>query len=92
MMEFLVYLYKGIGITDINIEPHCDFRNKEHWKDLEEASKYSNIIVMHDDCYIIVENDTPSYYGSYIKMINSSIYYKNNKCTLEEFLRGINYD
>ena len=85
-------IYKGIGITDINIEPHCDFRNEEHWKDIEEASQYSNIIVMHDDCYIIVDNDVPSYYGSYIKMTNSSIYYKNNKCTLEEFLREINYD
>ena len=85
-------IYKGIGITDINIEPHCDFRNEEHWKDIEEASKYSNIIVMHDDCYIIVDNDVTSYYGSYVKMTNSSIYYKNNKCTLKEFLREINYD
>lgn len=85
-------IYKGIGITDINIEPHCDFRSEEHWKDIEEASKYSNIIVMHDDCYIIVDNDVTSYYGSYVKMTNSSIYYKNNKCTLKEFLREINYD
>ena len=85
-------IYKGIGITDINIEPHCDFKNEEHWKDIEEASKYSNIIVMHDDCYIIVDNDVTSYYGSYVKMTNSSIYYKNNKCTLKEFLREINYD
>ena len=85
-------IYKGIGITDINIEPHCDFRNEKHWKDIEEASQYSDIIVMHDDCYIIVDNDVTSYYGSYVKMANSSIYYKNNKTTLEEFLRKIKYD
>ncbi len=85
-------IYKGIGITDINIEPHCDFRNEEHWKDIEEASFYSDIIVMHDDCYIIVDNDIINYYGSYVKMTNSSIYYKNSECTLEEFLREINYD
>jgi len=85
-------IYKGIGITDINIEPHCDFRNEEHWKDIEEASLYSDIIVMNDDCYIIVDNGVTSYYGSYVKMTNSNIYYKNNKCILEDFLREINYD
>ena len=85
-------IYKGIGITDINIEPHCDFRNEEHWKDIEEASFYSDIIVMNDDCYVIVDNDIINYYGSYVKMTNSSIYYKNNKCILEDFLRKINYD
>lgn len=85
-------IYKGIGITDINIEPHCDFRNEEHWKDIEEASFYSDIIVMKDDCYVIVDNDIINYYGSYVKMTNSSIYYKNNKCILEDFLREINYD
>ena len=85
-------IYKGIGITDINIEPHCDFRNEEHWKDIEEASFYSDIMVMNDDCYVIVDNDIINYYGSYVKMTNSSIYYKNNKCILEDFLREINYD
>ena len=85
-------IYKGIGITDINIEPHCDFRNEEHWKDIEEASFYFDIIVMNDDCYVIVDNDIINYYGSYVKMTNSSIYYKNNKCILEDFLGEINYD
>ena len=47
---------------------------------------------MNDDCYIIVDNGVTSSYGSYVKMTNSNIYYKNNKCILEDFLREINYD
>ena len=35
-------IYKGIGITDINIEPHCDFRNEEHWKD-RNADRQRNL-------------------------------------------------
>ena len=85
-------IYEGIGITDLNIEPHCDFSNKKHWKEIEKASTYSDIIVMHDDCYIIVDDEIINYYGSYIKMTNSIIYYNNKKCTLEKFKEEINYD
>ena len=85
-------IYNGIGLTNINIEPHCDFKNKEHWKELEKASNISDIIVMNDDCFIISDKDKISFYGSYIKLSNKKIYWNNKICTLETFLKGINYD
>ncbi|MBQ3021054.1 MAG: Type 1 glutamine amidotransferase-like domain-containing protein [Bacilli bacterium] len=85
-------MYEGIGITDINIEPHCDFRNQKHFKELEEASLYSSILLMNDDCFIIIEDDKYNYYGSYIILNKKNIYFNNKKCTLEDFLVEINYD
>jgi len=69
-------IYEGIGITDINIEPHCDFKNNNHWKDLEEASYYNEIVVMKDDCYIIADGNNLSFYGTYLKLKDSQIIYK----------------
>lgn len=83
-------IYNGIGITDLNIEPHCDFKNKEHWKEIEEASQISDIIVMNDDCFIIGDNDNIKYYGSYIILKKSKIFYKDIECDLETFLKEIN--
>lgn len=85
-------IYSGIGVTDINIEPHCDFNNKKHWKELEEASLYSKIVVMHDDCFIIIEDNKCNYYGSYLILNKKEITYKNNKTTLQEFIKDINYE
>ena len=85
-------IYDGIGVTDINIEPHCDFNNKKHWKELKEASLYSKIVVMHDDCFIIIEDDKCNYYGSYLILNKKEITYKNNKTTLQEFIKDINYE
>lgn len=85
-------IYDGLGITTLNIEPHCDFKNAKHWKDLESASKYTNLIVMHDDCFIIVDNDRVEYYGSFLNLHNGIITYNGQECTLEHFLKEINYD
>ncbi len=85
-------IYKGLGITTINIEPHCDFKNKKHWKDIEEASYYSDIVVMNDDCYIIGDNENIHYYGSYLILSKAVINYKGKLCTLDYFLEDINYD
>lgn len=84
-------IYEGLGITNLNIEPHCDFRNDKHWKDLKEASKYTNLIVMNDDCFIIVNNEKIKYYGSFLYLNNGIITYNNQECTLEYFLKKINY-
>lgn len=85
-------IYEGLGITDINIEPHCDFRNKKHFSELEEASLYSPIIVMNDDCFIIYNNGQYRYFGSYIILDKKNIFYNNKKCSLDYFLEEINYD
>jgi len=85
-------IYNGIGLTDINIEPHCEFKNEKHWKDLEEASEIGKILLMHDNCYIIIDNDIISYYGDYCFIENKKLYYKNNTISLEEFIKEISYD
>lgn len=85
-------IYEGIGITEINIEPHCEFRNKKHFEELEEASLYSKILLMNDDCFIIIEDNKYNYYGSYIILDKKNIYFNNKKTTIEEFLSEINYD
>ena len=85
-------IYAGIGITDINIEPHCDFRNKEHWNNLIEASFVNKIVVMNDDSYIIIDNDDVRFYGGYCILENGIIKYKNKEIELDKFLEEIEYD
>lgn len=85
-------IYKGLGITNINIEPHCEFNNKTHWKDLIETSMYTDLVVMHDDSYIILDEDNITYYGHYIVLKKGKIYYNEDECILDEFLKVIEYD
>ena len=47
-------IYEGIGVSDYNIEPHYDFNDSIHFEDLIEASFYTNLIVMNDNCFIII--------------------------------------
>lgn len=85
-------MYEGIGISNINVEPHCDFKNEKHIEELEEASLYSPILLMNDDCFITIEDDKYNYYGSYIILDKKKMYFKNKECLLEDFLSEINYD
>lgn len=85
-------IYNGLGITNINIEPHCDFNNKTHWNDLLEASMYTDLVVMHDDAYIILDDDNISYYGHYLILKKGKLYYRDRKCELEEFLKDIEFN
>ena len=82
-------IYDGIGITNINIEPQCDFNNKTHWSDLLEASFKTKLIVMHDDSYIIINGEDINYYGHYLVLEKGIIKYKKKKCELNEFLKDI---
>lgn len=85
-------IYDGLGITNINIEPHCDFKNAKHFVELEEASLYSPIILMNEDCFIIVNDDEYKYFGSYVILDKKNLFYNNKKCTLSFFLKEIDYD
>ena len=85
-------IYEGLGLTNINIEPHCDFRNKRHWEDLEEASIHTDLVVMNEDAYIIINDENIKYYGNFLILKNGKIFYKDKECMLEEFLKAINYD
>ena len=69
--------YPGIGVTDINIEPHCEFDNIDHWKDLLEASKINKIYCMRDNCSIIIRNGKPKFLGNYCIINKGKVEYSN---------------
>ena len=49
--------YNGIGLVDINIEPHFDINNNFHNKDIQEISKENKIICLPDDTFIRIEKE-----------------------------------
>ena len=49
--------YNGIGLVDINIEPHFDLNNTIHNKDIIEISKDNKMICLPDDSFIRIEKD-----------------------------------
>ena len=71
--------YDGIGVTDINIEPHCDFKNREHWKDLLDASEINKIYCMKGNCSIIIRDNKTKFLGNYCIINNGEIEYNNIK-------------
>lgn len=85
-------LYDGVGITDINIEPHCNFNSHNHWQELCEASNYSKIVVMNDDCFVIINDNEINYYGTYLFLNKGKIEYNGHECSLKEFLKEIDND
>lgn len=60
-------IYDGIGLVDINIEPHLDSASEEHLKEIYEASMYSTIYGIYDNTFIKVVSDTIEIYGDYLK-------------------------
>ena len=70
-------VYDGIGLTNINIEPHCDFDNKEHWQDLLEASKINKIYCMVDNCSIVIKNKETKINGNYCIINDGKIEFDN---------------
>lgn len=63
-------IYDGIGIVDINIEPHLDSANEEHMEDIYEASHYAIIYGIYDNTFIKIINGTIEIYGTYLKYNN----------------------
>ena len=49
--------YKGIGLVDINIEPHFDLNNHSHNKDIIEISKDNKIICLPELSFIRIEKE-----------------------------------
>ena len=57
--------YEGIGLTNVNIEPHFDFINIEHNRDIFEASSHGKIVCLPNPSFIRIEDNKEQYYGSY---------------------------
>lgn len=65
-------IYDGIGLVDINIEPHLDSASEDHMRDIYEASQYSAIYGIYDNTFIKITNGTMDIYGTYFKYENIS--------------------
>lgn len=63
-------IYDGIGLVDINIEPHLDSASEEHMKEVYEASHYTTIYGIYDNTFIKIVNDTMKIHGVYFKYEN----------------------
>lgn len=64
-------IYDGIGIVDINIEPHLNASNEEHLKDIKEASQYITIYGLYDNSFIKIVNDKIEIFGECFKYENT---------------------
>jgi len=63
-------IYDGIGLVDINIEPHLDSASEEHMKEVYEASHYTTIYGIYDNTFIKIANDTMKINGVFFKYEN----------------------
>jgi peptidase E len=67
-------IYDGIGLVDINIEPHLDSASEEHMKEIYEASQYATIYGIYDNTFIKILDDKMEVYGSYFKYENQNLF------------------
>jgi len=63
-------IYEGIGLVDINVEPHLDSASEEHMKEVYEASQYATIYGLYDNSFIKILDDNMDIYGVYFKYEN----------------------
>lgn len=58
-------IYDGIGLVDINIEPHLDSSSENHLNEIWEASQFSTIYGLNDNSFIKIVNNNIDIYGDY---------------------------
>ncbi len=56
-------IYKGLGITDITIDPHFDINNEEQVNEIRKNSKTIRIIGLPNDSAIVISNNNIEYIG-----------------------------
>ena len=56
-------IYKGLGQTDITIDPHFDINNEEHLIEIRKNSKDIKIIGLPNDSAIVISNNDIKYIG-----------------------------
>lgn len=56
-------IYNGIGLVDINIEPHLDSSSENHLNEILEATQFSTIYGLNDNSFIKIVDNNISIYG-----------------------------
>lgn len=60
-------IYSGIGLVDINVEPHLDSASEDHMKEIYEASHHSIIYGIYDNSFIKIVDECIEVYGTCFK-------------------------
>jgi dipeptidase E len=58
-------IYEGIGLVEVNIEPHLNEADEEHLADIREASCIAPIYGLHDDAFFVVRDGKIAKCGTY---------------------------
>lgn len=66
-------IYKGLGITDITIDPHFDINNEEQVNEIRANSKNIKIIGLPNDSAIVISNNNVRYIGIVYIFENGSL-------------------
>lgn len=66
-------IYKGLGITDITIDPHFDINNEEQVNEIRTNSKNIKIIGLPNDSAIVISNNNIKYIGNVYIFENGSL-------------------
>lgn len=56
-------IYDGIGLVDINIEPHLNSANEDHIEEIHEASQFATIYGLYDNSFIKIVNNKIEIFG-----------------------------
>jgi len=59
-------VYEGLGLVNINIEPHLDLLRGEHLLAIKEAGKIAPIYCLYDDSFILIEQNQQQIFGPYV--------------------------
>ena len=66
-------IYKGLGITDITIDPHFDINNEEQVNEIRKNSKNIRIIGLPNDSAIVISNNNIKYIGDVYTFENGNL-------------------
>ncbi len=59
-------IYVGIGLVQVNIEPHLNYASIDHINNIKELSKSENIIGLYDNSFIVITDSTQEIFGKHI--------------------------
>lgn len=65
--------YEGLGLVKINIFPHVDLNNSSIMNEVTEISKYMELILLPNDSFIRVYNNTIKFFGNYYLIKNKNL-------------------
>ena len=65
--------YRGLGLTEINLEPHYDSSNTEHKEEILQASRIAPILALCDNAFVKVKDQQIQIYGEYTVFDHSEI-------------------